>query len=157
MQAGRAPLELDLESLLALLDGMLLREVAWYRGNFLAETLYTCLYLHDMERLKSNAILKVFCELTRSTCLQIISLVHRAGISEVRPRLSLLRLDSSPTRFVSFSSLTERHRSLGPQANEQRNERAAELTGELKWPYLGSSVFSPAFASRVGPWLVNCG
>ena len=82
LEAGMAPLEMDLDTLLSLLDGMLEREINWYRGSFLAETLYTCLYLHDMERLASNSILKAFCELTRLTCLKIVSVVHRAGVTE---------------------------------------------------------------------------
>jgi hypothetical protein len=81
-EAGKAPLELDSTRLLSLLDGMLAREISWYRGNFLAETLYTCLYLHDMERLKGNSILKAYCELTRLTCLEVTSVIHRAGVSE---------------------------------------------------------------------------
>ncbi|QDZ20087.1 NatC auxiliary subunit of N-alpha-acetyltransferase [Chloropicon primus] len=81
-KAGMAPLQLDFRSLLSLLDGILAREVCWYNGSFIAETLYTCLYLHDMDRLSSNSILKAYCELTRLTCLKIVSVVHRAGITE---------------------------------------------------------------------------
>ena len=80
---------------------MLARELSWYRGNFLAETLYTCIYLHDMDRLGSNSILKAFCELTRLTCLKVLSLVHRAGVSEVMCAFSFFFLSLFPL-FISF-------------------------------------------------------
>ena len=48
VDAGQLPLEsLSLASARALALGLLVREVAWCNGTSLAETVFTCLYLHD--------------------------------------------------------------------------------------------------------------
>ena len=50
VQAGLAPMELDVQSLLSLLDQLLVSEISWYNGSLLAESLYTSLYMHDLDR-----------------------------------------------------------------------------------------------------------
>jgi len=82
IQGGFAPLELSAGETTQLMDQILESEVSWYQGHFLAETVYTCLYLLDLERLDANWIIKAFCELTRLTCLELISIVTKAGVCE---------------------------------------------------------------------------
>ena len=82
LAAGLAPLRLEYDILLGVLDGLLALEASWYKGNFLAETVYTSLYLHDLDRLEGNSVLRACCELARLTCLRVVSVVHRAGVSD---------------------------------------------------------------------------
>ncbi len=82
VQAGFAPLELGADDLMCLMDELLASEVSWYRGHFMAETVYSCLYMHDMQRLEGNWIIKACCEITRLTCSKIVSIVMAASTSE---------------------------------------------------------------------------
>ncbi|GBG79261.1 hypothetical protein CBR_g29413 [Chara braunii] len=82
MTHGEAQIELTIPQLLDVMDYVLACEATWHNGHSLAQTVFTCLYLHKPERTVSNPLLHAYCRAVRATCVLLRNWVCRAGIPE---------------------------------------------------------------------------
>ena len=81
--AGRAPLELGAASTLAVLDEVLALEAGWYTGYSLAQTVLTCLYVHDLERTTAgNPVLGAYCTATWHAVCAAKTLLETSSVHE---------------------------------------------------------------------------
>lgn len=81
-QDGLLPLnELTPTTLLGIIDGTLARLVSWLEGHSLAQTVFTCLYLHRPYASQDRA-LKVFCLSVYKLLDVIKELLHKAMVYE---------------------------------------------------------------------------
>ena len=80
-EAKIIPLDSDLTipQIICVMDTLLQAEMSFYQGNNLLQTVFTCLYLHDLTRLQ-NPYLIVYCYLTLKLCSFIRSMVQSTDI-----------------------------------------------------------------------------
>jgi len=78
---GMLPLDLTSQQLIAVMDRLVACEVAWYNGNGIAQTVFTCLYLHDRSLIKDAALL-AFVKLQLKTCYMVREVVVQGDIYE---------------------------------------------------------------------------
>ena len=82
---GRAPLDLSDEDQTRVFDALLACEATWHRGQALATTVYTCLYMHDEERLEAcrgPAIMRAYFDATRSAVATVRHAVSSGDVWE---------------------------------------------------------------------------
>ena len=79
---GRAPLDLSDEDQTRVFDSLLACEATWHRGQALATTVYTCLYMHDAERLEAcrGPVMRAYFEATRSA---VATVRHAVSLGDV--------------------------------------------------------------------------
>jgi hypothetical protein len=74
-------------------------QATWQNGHALAQTVFSCLYLLNVERIAPNALLHAFCRSTRATCSMIRTAIALADIHEV---LSGVIVNSRGVYVMSF-------------------------------------------------------
>jgi len=81
---GRAPLDLSDEDATYVFDALLACEATWHRGQALATTVHTCLYVHDRERLEAapSLVVRAYLEATRSAVATVRHAVQCGDIYE---------------------------------------------------------------------------
>jgi hypothetical protein len=81
---GRAPLDLSDEDATYVFDALLACEATWHRGQALATTVHTCLYMHDRERLEAapSLVVRAYLEATRSAVATVRHAVQCGDIYE---------------------------------------------------------------------------
>eukprot|EP00798_Chlamydomonas_sp_ICE-L_P013811 gene13811-19727_t len=57
---GVAPVDLDMASVLAVMDKLMALEGTWHNGGALAQTVFSCLYMLKPERLSDEVVLSAF-------------------------------------------------------------------------------------------------
>lgn len=79
---GRAPLDLSDEDQTRVFDALLACEATWHRGQALATTVYTCLYMHDAERLEAcrGPVMRAYFDATRSA---VATVRHAVSLGDV--------------------------------------------------------------------------
>ena len=79
---GRAPLDLPDEDQTRVFDALLACEATWHRGQALATTVYTCLYMHDAERLEGcrGPVMRAYFDATRSA---VATVRHAVSLGDV--------------------------------------------------------------------------
>lgn len=88
IENGAAPVPLsfdrdvDVRCSIDVMDHLLACEATWHKGNSLAQTVFSCIYLLRLERISSHALLHSCCRIIRATCNAIISLVSDARTHE---------------------------------------------------------------------------
>ncbi|KAH7427804.1 hypothetical protein KP509_10G060700 [Ceratopteris richardii] len=68
IQSGKAPINLTIAQLIDVMDHLLACEASWHKGHSLSQTVFSCLYLLDVERTSSNALLHSYCRTVRALC-----------------------------------------------------------------------------------------
>lgn len=72
MSDGRAPLALSPSQLQQVAQQLLACEATWHAGHSLAQTVFTCLYLHDPpDRVRKHVVLGALVTGTRA-CVRIV-------------------------------------------------------------------------------------
>jgi hypothetical protein len=81
---GRAPLDLSDADAVYVFDALLACEATWHGGQALATTVYTCLYMHDWERLEAarSPVVRAYFEAVRCSCASVRYAVSAADIYE---------------------------------------------------------------------------
>ncbi|KAK1323353.1 hypothetical protein QJS10_CPA02g00224 [Acorus calamus] len=79
---GAAPVNLDVQSTIDVMDHLLACEATWHKGHSLAQTVYSCIYLLQIERTSSHALLHSYCRIIHATCNALISAVSDARTHE---------------------------------------------------------------------------
>ena len=81
---GRAPLDLSDEDQTRVFDALLACEATWHRGQALATTVYTCLYMHDEERLEAcrGPVMRAYFDATRSAVATVRHAVSSGDVWE---------------------------------------------------------------------------
>ena len=81
---GRAPLDPSDADLVYLFDALLACEATWHTGQAMATTVYTCLYMHDRERLEMapSPVLRAYVEAVRTSVATVRFVVQEANIYE---------------------------------------------------------------------------
>ncbi|KAL5729638.1 hypothetical protein ACHQM5_002562 [Ranunculus cassubicifolius] len=88
IEGGAAPVPLsfdktiDVQCTIDVMDHLLACEATWHKGNSLAQTVFSCIYLLRLERTSSHALLHSYSRIIRSTCNTIVSLVSDARTHE---------------------------------------------------------------------------
>ncbi|KAG0578924.1 hypothetical protein M758_4G058200 [Ceratodon purpureus] len=82
IESGAAPIQLTIPQLVDVFDHMFACEATWQNGHALAQTVFSCLYLLNVERTAPNALLHAFCRSTRATCSMIRTAIALADIHE---------------------------------------------------------------------------
>jgi hypothetical protein len=82
IESGAAPIQVTVQQMVDIFDYMLACEATWQNGHALAQTVFSCLYLLNVERTSPNALLHAFCRSTRSTCSMIRTAIALADIHE---------------------------------------------------------------------------
>ena len=84
VEEGRAPLHLSDADAVYVFDALLACEATWHTGQALATTVYTCIYMHDWERLEAapNPVLRAYFEAVRCSCASVRHAVSSADIYE---------------------------------------------------------------------------
>eukprot|EP00889_Picochlorum_renovo_P000561 jgi/Picre1/27591/NNA_000556.t1 len=78
---GEAPVHFDnTVDVLAIMDRLLQLEIGWHDHYMLSQTVYTCLYMMDMERISSHRILYAYCRSVHVTCSYLYELIYRAQV-----------------------------------------------------------------------------
>jgi len=72
---------LSIPNLIGIMDSLLSCETMWFLGNTLAQTLFTCLYLHNIPMLKNNFLL-VFARLMMKNCEVLRLAAMKADVHE---------------------------------------------------------------------------
>lgn len=68
IESGKAPISVSTSQLIDIMDHLLACEATWHRGHSLAQTVFSCLYLLDLDRTSSNALLYSYCRTIRAVC-----------------------------------------------------------------------------------------
>eukprot|EP00250_Pteridium_aquilinum_P007829 c17472_g1_i1 orf=715-2403(-) len=79
IESGKAPIDLSVLELIDVMDHLLSCEATWHRGHSLAQTVFSCLYLLNLDRTSPNALLHSYCKTIRANCNLIrtaVSTVH---------------------------------------------------------------------------------
>ncbi|CAD7702869.1 unnamed protein product [Ostreobium quekettii] len=79
---GGAPVDLPAGEALGVMDRLMALEASWLTGSALTQTVYTCLYMFDLERLEDNLYLSAFCKIVRATTWEIRNMVIAACVCE---------------------------------------------------------------------------
>lgn len=82
IESGAAPIKLHLLQTIDVMDHLLACEATWHKGHSLAQTVFTCLYLLNVERTSPNSLLHAYCRTTRVTCNMIRSAVSQSRTHE---------------------------------------------------------------------------
>ena len=133
---GRAPLDLSDEDQTRVFDALLACEATWHRGQALATTVYTCLYMHDEERLEAcrGPVMRAYFDATRSAVATVRHAVsfgdvweeedfvlHVAGFDvgaaavgddAAKPNAALARLALAETWLVENAGVEDRRGAL---------------------------------------------
>lgn len=82
--AGRAPLELTDEEQIYVFDALLACEATWHSGQSLAVSIYTCLYMHDFDRLEasSSPVTRAYFDAVRSDVATVRNAVSLGDVWE---------------------------------------------------------------------------
>lgn len=64
-------------------------QATWQNGHALAQTVFSCLYLLNVDRTAPNALLHAFCKTTRASCSMIRTAIALADIHEVQIGLAV--------------------------------------------------------------------
>ncbi|KAK9149593.1 hypothetical protein Scep_008350 [Stephania cephalantha] len=72
----------DVQCTIDVMDHLLACEATWHKGNSLAQTVFSCIYLLRLERTSSHALLNSYCRIIRATCSAVISIVSDARTHE---------------------------------------------------------------------------
>eukprot|EP00249_Psilotum_nudum_P007405 c20534_g1_i1 orf=134-1501(+) len=82
VESGAAPIHLNILQLVDVMDHLLACEATWHRGHYLAQTVFSCLYLLKLDRAAPNALLHAYCKTTRATCSLIRAVVFAVHTNE---------------------------------------------------------------------------
>ncbi|KAK9102058.1 hypothetical protein Sjap_019312 [Stephania japonica] len=72
----------DVQCTIDVMDHLLACEATWHKGNSLAQTVFSCIYLLRLERTSSHALLNSYCRIIRATCSAVVSVVSDARTHE---------------------------------------------------------------------------
>ena len=78
--AGEAPLDLDTEAMLAVFDRIVQLEIGWQDHYMLSQTVYTCLYMMDLERTREHTVLFAYCYGVHVTCCHLLQSMYTARV-----------------------------------------------------------------------------
>lgn len=78
--AGEAPLDIEREAMLAVFDRIVQLEIGWQDQYMLSQTVYTCLYMMDLERTLANPVLHAYCCSVHVVCCYFLQLVYDARV-----------------------------------------------------------------------------
>lgn len=79
IENGKAPVSLSTPQLIDVMDHLLACEATWHRGHSLAQTVFSCLYLLDLDRTSPNALLYSYCKTIRAVCnlaRNVVATIH---------------------------------------------------------------------------------
>lgn len=81
---GRAPLDLSDDDQVYVFDALLACEATWHCGQALATTVYTCLYMHDSDRLEAcrGPVIKAYFDATRCAVATVRHAVSQGDVWE---------------------------------------------------------------------------
>jgi len=81
---GRAPLDLSDDDAVYVFDALLACEATWHHGQSIATTVYTSLYLHDLDRLEaaSSPVVRAYFRAVRCACATVRHAVSVGDIYE---------------------------------------------------------------------------
>lgn len=85
---GAAPVPLsfdktvDVQCIIDIMDHLLACEATWHRGQSLAQTVFSCIYILKPDITSSHALLHSYCRIIRATCKAVVSVVSDARTHE---------------------------------------------------------------------------
>ncbi|XP_024016458.1 N-alpha-acetyltransferase 35, NatC auxiliary subunit isoform X2 [Eutrema salsugineum] len=88
IESGFAPVPIssdrtvNVESIIDIMDHLLVCEATWHMGHSLAQTVFSCIYVLRPERTSSQALLHSYCRVIRATCRAVVSVVSDARTNE---------------------------------------------------------------------------
>lgn len=82
VERGAAPVSLGASEIVDIMDHLLACEATWHKGYSLAQTVFSCLYLLNLDRTSPNALLHAYCRTTRATCSLVRAAVSAAHTNE---------------------------------------------------------------------------
>lgn len=82
IEAGQAPIDLSAQQLLGLMDRLMVLEAAWHHGALLPQTVFTSLYMLQIDRLGGHPVLQSFCQALRTACTVVRDLVINGQVCE---------------------------------------------------------------------------
>ncbi|XP_057868332.2 uncharacterized protein LOC131075505 isoform X2 [Cryptomeria japonica] len=82
IESNAAPISLSILETIDVMDHLLACEATWHKGHSLAQTVFSCLYLLDVERTSPNPLLHSYCRTVRATCELIRSAVSDSRTHE---------------------------------------------------------------------------
>ncbi|CAH9076150.1 unnamed protein product [Cuscuta epithymum] len=88
IECGVAPVPLsvdrtiDVQRIIDIMDHLFACEATWHKGQALAQTVFSCIYLLRPDRTSSYPLLHSFCQVTRATCNAVVSTVSEARTNE---------------------------------------------------------------------------
>ncbi|XP_050302487.1 N-alpha-acetyltransferase 35, NatC auxiliary subunit isoform X2 [Anthonomus grandis grandis] len=131
--------DLPASTLLGIIDGTLARLVSWLEGHSLAQTVFTCLYLHRPYAPQDRA-LKVFCLAVYKLLDVIKDLIHKAMVYEEEDFQPMqygfhLTPDISEQRMVGMLREVEEelHRKSRNKQSEVGNSEAQAIFARIKF------------------------
>eukprot|EP00898_Chlorokybus_atmophyticus_P008315 jgi/Chlat1/8485/Chrsp80S07932 len=82
LAASVAPVDLSIAQTIDVMDELLSCEATWHQGHSLAQTVYTCLYMHRPELTSPNLYLHAYCCAVRTACNTVCAAMNRARVHE---------------------------------------------------------------------------
>lgn len=88
IENGAAPVPIsddrteDVQCTIDIMDHLMACEAAWHKGQPLAQTVFSCIYLLRTDRTSSHALLHSYCRIIRATCKAVVSVVSDARTHE---------------------------------------------------------------------------
>ncbi|VFQ83410.1 unnamed protein product [Cuscuta campestris] len=73
---------IDVRCIIDIMDHLLACEATWHKGQSLAQTVFSCIYLLRPDRTSSYPLLHSYCQVTRATCDAVVSTVSEARTNE---------------------------------------------------------------------------
>eukprot|EP01027_Heterolobosea_sp_BB2_P010033 GEZU01014769.1.p1 GENE.GEZU01014769.1~~GEZU01014769.1.p1 ORF type:complete len:209 (-),score=28.24 GEZU01014769.1:27-593(-) len=86
LEDGSLPIEEDkltIAQIIAIMDKIFITEMLYHRGYTMPQTIFTCLYLHNIDQYIKNRFFSCYAKLTLKTVDNIRSFVARAKVKEV--------------------------------------------------------------------------
>ncbi|KAG2449911.1 hypothetical protein HYH02_000017 [Chlamydomonas schloesseri] len=141
-----APLaELSDAGLLAALDQLLAMEASWHTGSSAMQTVYACLYMLRIDRVKEHdstvaRALYAFCRALQCHCASVRDLIIKGGVCEEEDmNLMVGGIPFEPPEGADAEALAALDAAIAEQAALARAAEEARLTGSSSSDSSGSS------------------
>lgn len=134
-ESGLVDLNPDPETVAAIMDRIMAMELTWQSGCALAQTVFTCLYMHRPELIQHPA-LKAYCECVLKTCSVVKRAVSRAEVFEEEDFSTntggFKLLEGSGDQEVT-SEMTDAEQAVEKKMKQLKEDGADPNSSDYKW------------------------
>lgn len=121
---------LSVQQILGIMDQLMVLEAAWYGGHSLAQTLFTCLYMHRTTILE-NRYLEIFCKALIRTAATVRNVVVRADVYEEEDFVAQtfgFELEQGPETEQLIKNINSIEEDLSAKVRQSKGKKVDNVT-----------------------------